>query len=115
MKLARRASTLLLVCGLGLFANCDEDPIHPAAGVIAVSVMDGGSPVSGVEIRIAPRGLTATTDSQGVAQFEVAPGDYFVDAKLCCIGASLIEYHVPVTVASGESEAVELRACLVCV
>ncbi len=95
--------------------------MHPptgseTAGFISVLVTDSaGPPVPDVEVRIAPLGLTATTDAQGHAVFEAAPGDYFVDANLCCAGAGLIVYHVPVTVTARRTETVELRACLACV
>ena len=41
--------------------------------------------------------------------------DYFVDANVCCQGPGLINYHVPVTITDGETEIVDLQACLVCV
>jgi len=116
MKSNRCVATLLLAFGFILVAGCDEDPTRPATGFIAVTVTDAsGPPVSDVEIRVVPVGLTAMTNPQGVALFELAPGDYFVDANLCCIGPGLIDYHVLVTVTGGETEVVELRSCLVCV
>ena len=115
MKLDRRVSMPLLAFGLILLASCDEDPIHPAHGFVSVSVVDGaGPPVPDVEIRIAPLGLTAMTDARGVALFRLAPGDYFVDANVCCRGPGFIDYYVPVTVTAWETETVELRSCLAC-
>lgn len=111
-----RVAMLLLAVGLVLLASCHENPARPATGVILVSVIDAsGPPVSGVEVRIVPLGVAATTDQQGRARFEVAPGDYYVDAQLCCEGPAFIVYHVPVTVGPGESKPVELRSCLDCV
>ena len=106
---------LLLIFGLILLANCNEDPIAPPIGFVSVTVIDSsGPPVSGVEVRVVPQGLAATTDTRGVALFRLPPGDYFVDANLCCVGPGLIDYHVPVTVTAGATEAVELQACLFC-
>jgi hypothetical protein len=106
---------LLLAVGLILLPGCNEDPTRPATGVLSVSVMDtSGPPVPDVEVRIVPPGLAAMTDAHGLALFELAPGEYFVVANLCCRGPAFIDYHVPVTVTAGETETVELRSCLTC-
>ena len=116
MKSDRRSVILLLVLGLILVTGCDEDPTRRAKGFVSVTVIDAsGPPVPGIEIRILPLDRTALTDEQGVVLFDLAPGDYFVDASLCCMGPGFIQYHVPVTVTSGETEPVELRSCLACV
>ena len=66
MKSDRSASMVVLAFGLILLASCHEDPINPAPGFISVSVVDGsGPPVSNVEVRIVPQGLTAMTDAEG--------------------------------------------------
>ena len=114
MSSHRCVAFLLLAIGSLLIVGCDHDPMTPSTGSIIVSVVDSSGPVAGVEIRILPDGLVATTDDQGVVLFEVRPGDYFVDAHVCCVGPGLIDYHVPVTVAGGKTEAVELQACLAC-
>ena len=105
----------LLSMGLLFSLACANDPVAPRTGFIVVTVMDSSTPVAGVEIRILPDNLIAMTNDQGLARFEVGPGDYFVDANVCCSGPELIDYHVPITVAGGETEGVELQACLACV
>ncbi len=116
MSSHRCVAVLLLATGSLFVLGCDDDPITPSTGFIVVTVIDSSGPaVAGVEIRILPDDLFAMTDDQGVALFEVGPGDYFVDANVCCVGPGLIDYHVPITVAGGETEAVELQAFLVCV
>ncbi len=64
-----------------------------------------------------PGGLWAAAwgDAEDDPLFEVVSGDYFVDANVCCQGPGLINYHVPVTITDGETEIVDLQACLVCV
>jgi hypothetical protein len=115
MKSDRRVSLVLLAFGLTFLASCHEDPIPTGPGLLSVSVVDSsGPPVSDVEVRIAPLGLTARTDAQGVASFELAPGDYFVDANLCCLGPGFIDYHVPVTVIASQRASVQLQSCLTC-
>ena len=115
MSSHRCIGVVLLAAGSLLVLGCDDDPITPSTGIIVVTVIDSsGPPVADVEIRILPDGLVAMTDDQGVARFDVDPGDYFVDANVCCAGTGLIDYHVPITVAGGETEAVELQACLFC-
>ena len=54
------------------------------------------------------------TDADGIARFEVAPGEYFVDAQVCCIGPGFIEYHEPVQVVARQTAQVQLLACLKC-
>jgi hypothetical protein len=106
---------LLLALGLILLAGCDDDTIRPAPGTIFVSVVDvTGPPVPDVEVRIAPLGLSATTDAQGVTSFSVPPGDYVVEARVCCRGPVPYDYHVPVTVTAWQTTTVVLRACLYC-
>jgi hypothetical protein len=89
---------------------------HPAVGFVVVRVVDPAlGPVAGVEIAIAGAGLAGRTNQEGAAAFEVPPGDYFVDAHVCCAGPGLIDHHEPITVETGKTVAVELRACLRCI
>ena len=116
----RHAVALFFVCSVAQISGCSNDLTQPTTGVLIVSVNDqtvtsSQVPVSGVEIEITPVGLVSTTNNEGVAVFEVAPGDYFVDASVCCQGPGFIEYHVPITVAGGETQTVELQACLACI
>jgi len=102
----------MVVFGFG----CSEDPsTQPQAGFISVQVMDISSnqPVADVEIMIANQ--VARTDANGIAVFEVGVGDYFVDARVCCIGPGFIEHHVPIAVTAGKTVEVALHACSACV
>ncbi len=109
-------TTILFVSGLILLSGCDEEASQPSTGFISVSVTDGTSqdPVADVEIEVAPVTLVLRTDKDGMAVFEVAPGDYFVNAEVCCEGPGFLEYHVPAAVAAGERIEVNLYACLAC-
>jgi hypothetical protein len=106
----------IVLLGLVLFQGCSDDPEAPAAGTVSAVVIDGSvGPVADVEVTLLPFNLVARTDSEGRATFQVRPGDYFVDAHVCCIGPGTIDYHLPVTVGPGENVEVQLPACLVCV
>jgi hypothetical protein len=107
------------LCGLLLvlfLPGCSDDPSGPGTGTIRVLVTDGtgGPAVPDAEIGLAPLGLSVSTNSEGRAIFRVPPGEYFVDASLCCVGPGFIQYHEPVTVIAGRTENVTLIACLSC-
>lgn len=103
---------LLALLALG----CGDDPATPVPGSVVVVVADRSlnEPVEGVEVRLSPAGLVATTGADGIARFDVAPGDYFVDAQVCCLGPGFIRYHEPVTVTAQQSAEITLDACLRC-
>ena len=108
---------LILLFGLSLFISCNKED-EPKTGIISVFVVDNDSvktPVADVEITIMQKGIIKKTDANGFCSFEVAPGDYFVDANVCCAGPGFIQYHKPVTVVEGETTQVILLACLMCV
>lgn len=98
-----------------------EEPSEPGdslTGIISVLVVDSvitETPVPDVEIIVTPGNMVRKTDANGRAWFEVAPGDYFIDADVCCIGPGFIHYHVPVTVGAKETVTVKLFACSTCV
>ena len=71
--------------------------------------------VADVEITLTPINLVLNTDKNGLAVFKVPPGDYFVDAHVCCAGPGNIDYHLPVAVQVDRTTEVELGACLECV
>ncbi len=81
--------------------SCDDLATESKLGVISVIVVDNdlnGTPVPNVEITVTPFDIVQKTDSNGISNFEVEPGNYFVDAEVCCVGPGNIEYHVPVKV-----------------
>jgi len=86
-------------------------------GTISVSVNDNDpnqTPVPNVTITIMPSNIVQRTDANGITNFEVKPGDYFVDAEVCCVGPGNIIYHEPVTVVANKTSEVKLTACLLC-
>jgi hypothetical protein len=113
----------VLVGLLGSFAiavllACGDDPAGPTTGLVRVTVYDQGDPslpVPDVVIDMAPTNTSSRTDSTGLAVFELDPGDYFVDANVCCAGPGFIAYYEPVTVVAGQTKEVQLDACLACV
>jgi hypothetical protein len=113
----RHVPIVLLLAFLPLLpVACSDDEGPPAQlGVVSAQVVDGVvGPVAEQEVTLTPGNLTVITGDDGIARFEVAPGDYFVDAKLCCIGPGWISYHEPVTVTAGKTVEVTLQACLEC-
>jgi predicted amidohydrolase len=105
---------ILLLIGSG----CSSDrTVQPVGGTISVQVIDspGDIPVEGVEVTIEKLNLVGTTDATGTVVFEVPVGDYFVDARVCCIGPGWIDHHVSVTVTKDETAEVTLLACSICV
>ena len=106
----------LLLFGFALLHGCSDDPEGPRTGTVSALVIDTSlGPVADVEVTLSPANLVSRTDQDGLVAFEVPPGDYFVDAKVCCIGPGFIDYHLPVTVREGETAEVTLQACLLCV
>jgi hypothetical protein len=86
-------------------------------GTISVYVTDNDpdeTPVPDAMITLFPDSIMETTNENGFCSFDVDPGDYFIDADLCCIGPGFIHYHEPVTVQKGKNVDVKLLACLNC-
>jgi hypothetical protein len=71
-------------------------------------------PVADVEITITPKRMIDKTNNEGAALFVIDPGEYFMDADVCCIGPGFIKYHVPVKVMSDDTVKAQLNACLTC-
>jgi len=117
MKPLKRLLPALFAAFLVPAAGCDEDvPTRVPTGRISVTVVDISTvqPMPGIAVTIAGTGLSAETDAAGAALFTVEVGDYFVDARVCCVGPGLIDHHVPVSVAVGETAAVTLHGCTSC-
>ncbi len=105
---------LVLFC-LALSQGCSDSPEQPRTGTVSALVIDPSlGPVGDVEITLSPTNLVSKTDKDGLAVFQVPPGDYFIDAKVCCLGPGFIDYHLGVTVRIGKTVELELRACLAC-
>ncbi len=97
--------------------SCDSGVTDTKNGTISVLVVDNdpnATPVPDIDITIAPLQVIKKTDVNGIARFEVAPGNYFVDAEVCCRGPLNITYHEPVEVIENRTSNVRLTACLAC-
>ena len=106
---------LVLICFLG----CDKDkPNAPETGYISVYVYDDSAleerPILDAEITVVPGDLVRFTDVNGRTIFEVDPGDYYVDAEICCVVIFPVKYHIPVTVTKGDTVDVEMADCFSC-
>ena len=118
MKYIVKLIMLALFCFLFFNSiSCDDAATESRLGVISVIVVDNdvnGTPVPNVEITVTPIHVVQKTDSSGICNFEVEPGNYFVDAEVCCVGPGNIEYHVSVIVIENKTSDVKLLACLSC-
>jgi hypothetical protein len=122
MKIRNMVVPILIICVFALVGGCGDDPETPAvpetqkSGIISVLVIDEGlnQTVEDVLITLTPGNIVLKTNKDGIAEFEVPAGDYFVDALVCCIGPGGIEYHLPATVRVGETTRVKMLACLIC-
>lgn len=97
--------------------SCDDAATESKSGMISVIVVDNdpnGTPVPNVEITLTPINIVQKTDTNGVCNFEVEPGNYFVDAEVCCAGPGNIIYHVPANVIENNTTDIKLLACLSC-
>lgn len=123
MKSHRWYPAAIGLAALVILQGCSQETesvgpgsVSTSPGTVSAFVVDGTlGPVPGVEVTLVPGNLVVKTDQDGLAIFEVPPGEYFVDASVCCIGPGWIEYHLPVEVVSGETVTVRMLACLVCV
>ena len=97
--------------------SCSDATTDSRSGKIAVLVIDNdvnGTPVPDVEITVMPSDIVKMTDANGICNFEVEPGNYFVDAEVCCAGPGNIQYHIPVKVIENNTADIKLLACLSC-
>ena len=114
IKLLIPAALFILVFNL---VSCDNAPTDTKLGIISVSVVDNDAnktPVPNVDITITPSNIVLKTDQNGISNFEVEPGNYFVNAEVCCLGPGFIVYNVPVQVIEDRTSSIELEACLSC-
>lgn len=99
-----------------LLSCSDDETTSPETGTITAVVTDSMvGAVAGVEITLLPLGIVEETGEDGRAVFTVPVGNYFVDAKVCCIGPGWFDYHIAVKVEAGKTVEVEMAACLACV
>ena len=109
--------TLFLIPFLFFHISCNGKTTESNTGSISISVVDNDpeeTPIPDVEIIILPGNIVLKTDENGVCIIKVEPGDYYVDADVCCIGPGNIHYHEPVTVSANETEEIKLVGCLAC-
>jgi hypothetical protein len=108
---------LLIAIALAV-VSCRQIPSQPTPqpGRIVAIVHDGTNPVAGVKLQLLETGQIKTTDENGMAIFEVAPGNYTVRAfNINRPGPALQSIDIPVETRSGETSNVEVFDCLACV
>jgi len=110
-------NSLFLVSLLFILVSCNKEPVESKTGKISISVIDNDTeetPVPDVQIMITPGNIIMKTNANGIASFEVDPGDYYVDADVCCIGPGYIQYHESIKVEANRTVEIKLAACLRC-
>ena len=107
-------STLII---LSIFIISCSESTNSETGTISVYVNDNDTdetPVPNVKITLMPDSIVKETNETGFCSFKVDPGDYFINADLCCLGPGFIHYNEAVTVQKGKNQEVKLTACLRC-
>ena len=109
----------LFILGLTVFlSNCSPDSAETKTGTyINVFTLDNDqvhTPITGTEVTLAPINTVLTTDENGKCSFMVVPGDYVIQASLCCVGPGYIQYKDSVTVTLHQTVTDTLFGCLTC-
>ena len=101
---------------LFLLLSCSEST-NSETGTISVYVVDNDlneTPIPNAQITLIPDNIVKETNENGFCSFNVDPGDYFINAALCCVGPGFINYNEPASVLRGENKDIRLVACLSC-
>jgi hypothetical protein len=107
--------SIILLCFS--YFSCTGKPTESDTATLLVYVVDNDqreTPIPGVEVIISPGNIIKKSDSKGLCRFELKPGDYYVDAKVCCIGPGWFQYHEPVNILLNEIKTLKLHGCLSC-
>lgn len=89
---------------------------RPVDGTILVHVYWDGSGLAGKRVELVEPGVESTTDKNGLARFDVPPGEYTVRAyEINHGGPGLPYYDTEVRVSAGGTVRVEIVDCLPCV
>ena len=110
---------LLLFVIAVFYLQCSNPPTPPKLGSIAVSVSSVGGitfPVSGIKVDLLQTGETKTTDSSGIAAFEVNPGTYTIRVHdLQGGGPFLHTVDSTIQVMAGQVDTLKYFDCFICV
>lgn len=118
MKLLFSFVYLTLFFALVYFSiSCKGSPSNSQTATLDVLVVDNDpqeTPIPDVEITITPGNIIQKTSLNGTCRFILKPGDYYVNAHVCCAGSRYIPYHEPVSLGQNELETIKLIGCLSC-
>ena len=113
-----RISAILLLSLVFSIWSCyhNSGGHHLSGAYIHVWVLDNDAqtPLPGVEVTLGPVNIVKTTDENGECLFSVDPGDYVINASVCCIGPGFLEYHDSVAVSYMETIMDTLLGCSMC-
>mgnify|MGYP001388921577 CR=1 FL=1 len=116
--LIKHLNLIFFVFAFFYLVGCNDDPTNSKTGILHILAIDNGeeeTPIPNLEITITPGDFVKNTDENGVCLFELDPGDYFLNTKVCCAGASYWHpYEEPVTIIESDTVEVILPFCLSC-
>jgi hypothetical protein len=119
MRSYKRVLFIILIISIFyVLVSCNDRSLESTTGTISISVVDNDSantPIPDVEITVTPGNVVKKTDANGACSFDLPPGDYHIDAHVCCVGPGTIDYYKLVTVLKNEIKEVTLKGCLSCV
>ncbi|NOZ75687.1 MAG: hypothetical protein GXO90_10025 [FCB group bacterium] len=98
----------------GCNRNTENDPTDSYINVLILDSDLEQTPISGVEVTLAPVEKVKVTDEYGKCSFSVEPGNYIVNASVCCVGPGNIVYHDSVSVALNQTVNDTLYGCTMC-
>lgn len=111
------AFSILMIPLFYFVISCNGKSLESSTGTVSISVVDNDSentPIPDVKITITPGNMVKKTDTEGLCSFDLPPGDYYINASVCCAGPGNIDYHELVTVVKNETKEVILEGCLSC-
>ena len=97
--------------------SCTGQPTGLYTATLLILVVDNDpqeTPIPDIEVVITPGDIVNKTDTKGLCRFELKPGDYYVDAQVCCVGPGWIQYHESVNLLLNETRTLKLYGCLRC-
>jgi len=117
MKQSFYGIIIIILSTLIMQLSCAGQIIESQTGTLLVLIVDNDyqeTPISDVAVIVTPGNIINTTDSNGLCTFTLEPGEYYVDAEVCCIGPGYIQYHEYEKILPSTIKILKLYGCLSC-